>query len=389
MLELETPHGPARAHLHPAEAPRAALVLGHGAGGGVTAPDLVAATAAALAAGRHRRARRAALPRRRAALAGSRGPARRGVDRGRRAAARRLAERPAARRRRPLLGCARRLPHRRRDRCRRGRLPRVPAPAAGKAVRAEPAARARRRRRPDARRPGRGRPVRDAAAVEAADRRRRAGQSQPPCCRAGSGGGAGLAFAAALTVRTYVRVEKATILHADLDAFFASVEQRDEPQPARPAGARRHGRRARCELRGEGVRRPHRDERAPGARALSARGRRQAALLRVRRGEQGRLRGVRGHDAARRGALDRRGVSRRARHGAGLRDACRDRRAPSARRRSSGSACRSRSASPGRSSWPRWRARSRNRTGCSSSRPTRSSRSCIRCRSSGSGASGR
>jgi len=51
MLELETPHGLARAHLHRADAPRAALVLGHGAGGGVTAPDLVAATAAALAAG--------------------------------------------------------------------------------------------------------------------------------------------------------------------------------------------------------------------------------------------------------------------------------------------------------------------------------------------------
>jgi predicted alpha/beta-hydrolase family hydrolase len=50
MVELDTPHGPARAHLHPAAAPRAALVLGHGAGGGVTAPDLVAATTAALAA---------------------------------------------------------------------------------------------------------------------------------------------------------------------------------------------------------------------------------------------------------------------------------------------------------------------------------------------------
>ena len=51
MLELDTPHGHARVHLHPADEPRAALVLGHGAGGGVAAPDLVAATAAALAAG--------------------------------------------------------------------------------------------------------------------------------------------------------------------------------------------------------------------------------------------------------------------------------------------------------------------------------------------------
>ena len=47
-IEIETPHGPARAHLHAVENPRAALVLGHGAGGGVGAPDLVAATGAAL-----------------------------------------------------------------------------------------------------------------------------------------------------------------------------------------------------------------------------------------------------------------------------------------------------------------------------------------------------
>jgi predicted alpha/beta-hydrolase family hydrolase len=50
-LDLETPHGPARAHLHLADSPIAALVLGHGAGGSVTAPDLVAATQAALAGG--------------------------------------------------------------------------------------------------------------------------------------------------------------------------------------------------------------------------------------------------------------------------------------------------------------------------------------------------
>jgi predicted alpha/beta-hydrolase family hydrolase len=47
MLEIETPHGPARAHLHMVNSPRGALVLGHGAGGGVGAPDLVAATEAA------------------------------------------------------------------------------------------------------------------------------------------------------------------------------------------------------------------------------------------------------------------------------------------------------------------------------------------------------
>jgi uncharacterized protein len=48
VLELDTPHGPARAHLHRVDEPRAGLVLGHGAAGGVEAPDLVAATEAAL-----------------------------------------------------------------------------------------------------------------------------------------------------------------------------------------------------------------------------------------------------------------------------------------------------------------------------------------------------
>ncbi len=49
--ELDTPHGPARAHLHAVESPRALLILGHGAGGGVSAPDLVAATQTANEAG--------------------------------------------------------------------------------------------------------------------------------------------------------------------------------------------------------------------------------------------------------------------------------------------------------------------------------------------------
>jgi predicted alpha/beta-hydrolase family hydrolase len=50
--EVETPHGAARIHVHePEGAPRAVLALGHGAGGGVAARDLVTATRAALAAG--------------------------------------------------------------------------------------------------------------------------------------------------------------------------------------------------------------------------------------------------------------------------------------------------------------------------------------------------
>jgi predicted alpha/beta-hydrolase family hydrolase len=39
--EVKTPYGPARVHAQPVDAPRAVLVLGHGAGGGVTARDLV------------------------------------------------------------------------------------------------------------------------------------------------------------------------------------------------------------------------------------------------------------------------------------------------------------------------------------------------------------
>ena len=51
VLELETPQGGARAHLEPVENARALVVLGHGAAGSVGAPDLVAASAAARAAG--------------------------------------------------------------------------------------------------------------------------------------------------------------------------------------------------------------------------------------------------------------------------------------------------------------------------------------------------
>jgi uncharacterized protein len=50
-LEIDTPHGPARAHIHGPRGKTGALVLGHGAGGGVGARDLVAATEVALQAG--------------------------------------------------------------------------------------------------------------------------------------------------------------------------------------------------------------------------------------------------------------------------------------------------------------------------------------------------
>jgi predicted alpha/beta-hydrolase family hydrolase len=47
-VDIDTPHGPARAHVQPVENAAALLVLGHGAGGGVSAPDMMAATRAAL-----------------------------------------------------------------------------------------------------------------------------------------------------------------------------------------------------------------------------------------------------------------------------------------------------------------------------------------------------
>jgi uncharacterized protein len=51
VLEVETPRGLAKAHLHAVDDARGALVLGHGAGGSVTAPDLVAVTDVARAEG--------------------------------------------------------------------------------------------------------------------------------------------------------------------------------------------------------------------------------------------------------------------------------------------------------------------------------------------------
>jgi uncharacterized protein len=50
-MEIATPHGPAHVHLDLDESPSAALVLGHGAGGGVAAPDLQAAAGVARSLG--------------------------------------------------------------------------------------------------------------------------------------------------------------------------------------------------------------------------------------------------------------------------------------------------------------------------------------------------
>ena len=51
LLELDTPHGLARVYPRLAENPKGALVLGHGAGGGVETPDLEATARAARGVG--------------------------------------------------------------------------------------------------------------------------------------------------------------------------------------------------------------------------------------------------------------------------------------------------------------------------------------------------
>ncbi len=50
-LDVDTPYGLAKAHLHPAAESRGALILGHGAAGGVAAVDLVAVTGVARSEG--------------------------------------------------------------------------------------------------------------------------------------------------------------------------------------------------------------------------------------------------------------------------------------------------------------------------------------------------
>jgi len=47
MRQIETPHGPARVEVRATRGARAALLLGHGAGGGIAAPDLAVTAEAA------------------------------------------------------------------------------------------------------------------------------------------------------------------------------------------------------------------------------------------------------------------------------------------------------------------------------------------------------
>ena len=160
------------------------------------------------------------------------------------------------------------------------------------------------------------------------------------------------------------------------------------PTSARPAGDRGRRGGARRELRGEGVRDPHRDGR-PRRRAACARGRSWSSRASPRTSKRARrcsrcsrdttplVEGLSIDEAF----LDVGGLGARVGHARS-----RSRRSCGARC-SSGSAWRSRSASRARSSSPRSRAASPSPTVCSSCRPTASSRSSIRFRCSGCGAS--
>ena len=184
----------------------------------------------------------------------------------------------------------------------------------------------------------------------------------------------------------FVRGE-ATILHADLDAFYASVEQRDDPRlrgrpvivgggvvlaasyEAKACGVRTAmgGRQARALCPGAIVVRPR----------MSAYSEASKAVFEVFRHTTPLVEGMSIDEAF----LDVGGLRRIA--GTPVDIATRLRREVA-----SGWGCRSRSGWRAPSSWPRWPAGWPSRTGCWWCRPTGSWPSCTRCRWSGCGASG-
>jgi hypothetical protein len=163
-VDVDTKYGPARVHLQSADEPRAALVLGHGAAGGVSAPDLVAASDAALAEGLS-----VALVEQPYRVAGRRSPApAKQLDAAWTSVVDHLraprTPRAPARRGRTLPGSARRVPDGLCDRRGRRALPRLSSGTAPPfRLGREQAAGARRGDRPRARRAGHGGSIRHAA----------------------------------------------------------------------------------------------------------------------------------------------------------------------------------------------------------------------------------
>ena len=171
VSRIDTPHGPAEAHVEKVDGAPATLVLGHGAGGGIEAPDLLIARDVAADAGLSVvrvlqpykvAGRKSAAPTKQldaawlAVIAALRddGPIGDGkLIAGGRSSGARVACRTAAE-----VGAGRRA------------LPRLPGPPTGQGRRPheEPPGRAGRGGGPDAGRPGRERPVRHAGVLEAA-----------------------------------------------------------------------------------------------------------------------------------------------------------------------------------------------------------------------------
>ena len=133
-------------------------------------------------------------------------------------------------------------------------------------------------------------------------------------------------------MRTYVRIESRHHPPRRPRCVLRVGRAARRSTPPQAARHRRRRGRARSELRGEGVRRADGDGRTPGSSALPTRDRGAATDVGVLGGEQGGLRSVRGHDAARRGPLHRRGVPRRPRARAPRRAAAGDRDAAAAAR---------------------------------------------------------
>ena len=177
-LEIDTPHGLARVHLDIAAKAARALVLGHGAGGGVEAVDIQAAAEVARDEGLS-----VALVEQPYRVAGRKAPApAKQLDAAWLAVIAALreqgAEGPAADYRRPLAGGAGGLSDGRRSGCRGRALPGVPGPSAGEA-REIPHRRARGRGGPGARGAGGERSLRDAAAGQGPRGGQGAGQPRP------------------------------------------------------------------------------------------------------------------------------------------------------------------------------------------------------------------